>query len=87
MGRADDLDRDDLRYFPRAAQARTLAGAARAMGVERATIARRLSALERSLGAPLVLRGPEGLRRAVVSFVIDTIRGQGALIGGVRGGR
>jgi DNA-binding transcriptional LysR family regulator len=62
MGRADDLDWDDLRYFLRAAQARTLAGAARAMGVEHTTIGRRLSALERSLGAPLVLRGPEGLQ-------------------------
>ena len=62
MGRADDLDWDDLRYFLRAAQARTLAGAARAMGVEHTTIGRRISALERSLGAPLVLRGPEGLQ-------------------------
>jgi DNA-binding transcriptional LysR family regulator len=31
------------------------------MGVEHTTIGRRLSALERTLGAPLVLRGPEGL--------------------------
>ena len=35
-----------------AAQAGTLAGAARAMGVEHSTIGRRLSALERTLGAP-----------------------------------
>jgi DNA-binding transcriptional LysR family regulator len=62
MGRADDLDWDDLRYFLRAAQSRTLAGAARDMGVEHTTIGRRLSALERSLGTALVLRGPEGLR-------------------------
>jgi DNA-binding transcriptional LysR family regulator len=52
---------DDLRYFLRAAQTKTLAGAARSMGVEHTTIGRRLSALERALGAPLVLRGPEGL--------------------------
>jgi len=50
-----------LRYFLRAAQVKTLAGAARSMGVEHSTIGRRLSALERSLGAPLVLRGPDGL--------------------------
>jgi len=62
MGLADDLDWDDLRYFLRAVQARTLAGAARAMGVEHTTIGRRLSSLERSLGVPLVLRGPEGLQ-------------------------
>jgi DNA-binding transcriptional LysR family regulator len=58
---ADDFNWDDLRFFLRAAQMKTLAGAARAMGVEHTTIGRRLSALERELGAPLVLRGPEGL--------------------------
>jgi DNA-binding transcriptional LysR family regulator len=52
---------DDLRFFLRAAQTRTLAGAARSMGVEHTTIGRRLTALERAIGAPLVLRGPEGL--------------------------
>jgi DNA-binding transcriptional LysR family regulator len=62
MARTDDLDWDDLRYFLLAARAGTLAGAARAAGVEHSTIGRRLSALERSLGAPLVLRGPEGLK-------------------------
>jgi DNA-binding transcriptional LysR family regulator len=58
----DDLDWDDLRYFLRAVQAKTLAGAAREMSVEHTTVGRRLSALERSLGAALVLRGPEGLQ-------------------------
>jgi len=57
----DDFNWDDLRYFLRAVQAKTLAGAARSMGVEHTTIGRRLSALERALGAPLVLRGPDGL--------------------------
>lgn len=61
MAAIDNLDWDDLRYFLKAAQAKTLAGAARAMGVEHTTIGRRLSALERSLGAALVLRGPDGL--------------------------
>ena len=59
---AEQLDWDDLRYFLRAVQAGTLAGAARAMGVEHTTVGRRLSTLERTLGAPLVLRGPEGLK-------------------------
>ncbi len=59
---AAELDWDDLRYFLGAAQAGTLAGAARAMGVEHTTIGRRLSALEHALGAPLVLRGPDGLQ-------------------------
>jgi DNA-binding transcriptional LysR family regulator len=58
----DELDWDDLRYFLSAVRAKTLAGAARTMGVEHSTIGRRLTALERSLGASVVLRGPEGLR-------------------------
>ena len=57
----DDLDWNDLRYFLRAAQSGTLAGAARAMGVDHSTVGRRLSALERALGAPVVLRAPDGL--------------------------
>lgn len=61
MAADDELDWNDLRYFLRAAQAGTLAGAARAMGVEHSTIGRRLSSLERTLGAPLVIRGPDGL--------------------------
>ena len=61
---ADDLDPDwdDLRSFLRAAEARSLAGAARALRVEHTTVGRRLSALERSLGAALFARGPGGLR-------------------------
>jgi DNA-binding transcriptional LysR family regulator len=61
MARDEELDWNDLRYFLRAAQAGTLAGAARAMGVEHSTIGRRLSALERALGAALVIRAPDGL--------------------------
>jgi DNA-binding transcriptional LysR family regulator len=55
------LNWDDLRYFLLAARAGTLAGAARSAGVQHTTIGRRLTALERSIGAPLFLRGPEGL--------------------------
>jgi DNA-binding transcriptional LysR family regulator len=61
MAATDKLNWDDLRFFLRATQAKTLAGAARSLGVEHTTVGRRLSALERSLGAALVLRGPEGL--------------------------
>jgi DNA-binding transcriptional LysR family regulator len=59
---AEDLNWDDLRYFLRAVQAKTLAGAARAMKVDHTTIGRRLSALERALGAPLFIRKPDGLQ-------------------------
>ena len=56
-----DLDWDDLRYFLAAARQETLSGAARALGVKHSTIGRRISALERSLGAPLFVRQPDGL--------------------------
>jgi DNA-binding transcriptional LysR family regulator len=62
-GMADEaFNWNDLRYLLGAVRAGTLAGASRAMGVEHTTIGRRLTSLERSLGAPLFLRGPEGLR-------------------------
>jgi DNA-binding transcriptional LysR family regulator len=61
MEALEDLSWDDLRTFLFAAQAKTLAGAARLAGVQHTTIGRRLTALERSLGAPLFLRGPDGL--------------------------
>jgi DNA-binding transcriptional LysR family regulator len=62
MADTGDPNWDDLRYFLRALEAKSLAGAARSLGVEHSTVGRRLSALERSLGAPLVLRGPHGLQ-------------------------
>jgi DNA-binding transcriptional LysR family regulator len=61
VARAGDLDWNDLRYFLAAARAGTLAGAARALGVEHSTIGRRLTALEETMGAPLVTRSPDGL--------------------------
>ena len=61
VAKAGDLDWNDLRYFLAAARAKTLAGAARSLGVEHSTIGRRLTALEEAMGAPLVTRGPDGL--------------------------
>jgi DNA-binding transcriptional LysR family regulator len=55
------LDWEALRYFSSAAQSGSLSGAARALGVEHTTVGRRLSSLERALGAGLVERGPAGL--------------------------
>lgn len=62
MGSAGNLDWNDLRHFLAAARAGTLAGAARNLGVKHSTIGRRLSALERTLGGALFVRGPDGLR-------------------------
>jgi DNA-binding transcriptional LysR family regulator len=70
MTQADEPSWDDLRFFLRAAQAKTLAGAARAMKSEHTTVGRRLSALERSLGAPLMMRGPDGLRLTPLGVAI-----------------
>jgi DNA-binding transcriptional LysR family regulator len=61
MTKNPDINWDDLRYFLLAAQSKTLAGAARASGVQHTTVGRRLTALERALGVSLFLRGPEGL--------------------------
>jgi len=58
---ADRIDWEDLRYFLAAAQAKSLSGAARRTGVKHTTLGRRLSSLEHSLGATLVIRGPSGL--------------------------
>jgi DNA-binding transcriptional LysR family regulator len=58
---SDELDWDDLRYFLAAARHQSLVAAARALSVEHTTVGRRVQALERALGVPLVLRGPEGI--------------------------
>jgi len=61
MAEGDPLHWDDLRFFLAAAQAGTLAGAARRLGVDHATIGRRLGSLEKALGTPLFIRAPDGL--------------------------
>jgi len=62
MASGEEFNWDDLRTFLRAAESKSLAGAARAARVEHTTIGRRLSALEQAFGAPLVLRGRDGLQ-------------------------
>jgi DNA-binding transcriptional LysR family regulator len=76
---SDDLDWNDLRYFARAAQAKSLSGAARQLRVEHSTVGRRLDALEQALGVSLVLRGPDGLQLTrlgtkVAALVVDVER-------------
>jgi DNA-binding transcriptional LysR family regulator len=50
------IDWDDIRHFLALAQAGTLLGAARQIGVEHATISRRVASLEKALGRKLVDR-------------------------------
>ena len=50
------MDWEDLRYFSSLVRYRSLAAAARSLGVEHATVARRVASLERTLGLKLVDR-------------------------------
>lgn len=54
------FDWNDLQHFLAAARAGTLSGAARRLGVDHATISRRLAALEQALRAKLFERNPRG---------------------------
>ena len=54
------MDWDDVRTFLAIARARSLSGAARALGVRQSTMSRRLEALELRAGARLLQRTPGG---------------------------
>jgi len=51
---------DDVRFFLALSRTRSLSGAARALGVDHATVGRRLTAFEEELGSKLFDRTPEG---------------------------
>lgn len=53
---------DDLKYLLATAQFGTYSEAARALKVNRTTVARRVAALETQLGLPLFEQGPEGYK-------------------------
>ncbi|MGJ3264194.1 MAG: LysR family transcriptional regulator [Salinarimonas sp.] len=53
---------NDLRILLAVARAETMVAAARALGVDESTVARRLSILEAKIGAKLVARTPSGIR-------------------------
>jgi DNA-binding transcriptional LysR family regulator len=54
-------DWDGLRIFLALCRARTLAAAARKLGIDETTVARRLARLEKGMGAALLERAPGGL--------------------------
>jgi DNA-binding transcriptional LysR family regulator len=54
-------DWDGLRIFLALGRARTLAAAARKLGVDETTVARRVARLEKEMGAALFERGPGGV--------------------------
>ncbi|HEU4383565.1 MAG TPA: LysR family transcriptional regulator [Anaeromyxobacteraceae bacterium] len=59
-GRAGRLEWGHLRFFLELVRAGSLSKAARALGVDRNTVGRRVAALEAELGLPLFERGPQG---------------------------
>jgi DNA-binding transcriptional LysR family regulator len=56
------FDWDDLRIFVAAARAGSLTGAAQAVGVDAATVGRRVARLETALKSTLIVRSPTGLQ-------------------------
>ncbi|ACL65047.1 transcriptional regulator, LysR family [Anaeromyxobacter dehalogenans 2CP-1] len=60
--RTATLDWEDVRCFAALARTGSLSGAGRALGVNHATVARRVAALERALGRRLLERRPDGVR-------------------------
>lgn len=54
------MDWDNLRYFLELSRAGKLTAAARRLGVDHTTVARRVQALEKSLGQPLFIRSGAG---------------------------
>lgn len=91
---------DDLRIFLAVARAGRVAGAARQLDVEHSTVARRIAALERDVGAPLfyrtaggyqltpqgatVLTGAEQMERGVLGLGARLHEQSGVLSGRVR---
>ncbi|HET9554699.1 MAG TPA: LysR family transcriptional regulator [Anaeromyxobacteraceae bacterium] len=57
------LDWGHLRFFLELSRTGSLSSAARRLGVDRNTVARRVAALEEALGLPLFERGPQGWSR------------------------
>lgn len=68
---------DDLRIFLAIERTGTLRGAARVLGVNHATVSRRLEALEAALGASLFIRRREGL---VLSQAGEDLRAAGTRV-------
>ncbi|HWA59720.1 MAG TPA: LysR family transcriptional regulator, partial [Caulobacteraceae bacterium] len=56
------FDWDDLRIFIAAARAGALAGASAKLGIDTATVGRRVARLETALKATLFIRSPTGLQ-------------------------
>jgi DNA-binding transcriptional LysR family regulator len=94
------MDWDSLRVFLAVVRAGRLSTAAKGLGVEHTTVARRLGALERALGVPLFYRtaaghlltphgeairaGAEAMERAALAVGVRAREGAGRVTGRVR---
>ncbi|MBW3097940.1 LysR family transcriptional regulator [Pseudohoeflea coraliihabitans] len=85
------MDWNDGKLFLAVARAGQMLAAARVVGVNQATLSRRMAQLERSLGASLLIRHPQGssltdegveLMRSLERIEAEFMRAQSALSGG-----
>jgi DNA-binding transcriptional LysR family regulator len=70
------LDWGHLRFFLELARTGSLSAAARRLGVDRNTVARRVAALEEALGLPLFERGPQGWSRTAAGNELADLAGR-----------
>jgi len=76
QGRAGPLDWGNLRFFLELVRTGSLSGAARRMGVDRNTVARRVAALEEEIGLALFERGPQGWGRTPAGQELAELAGR-----------
>ena len=62
---------DDLRIFLAVARGGGLLAAARRLGLDHSTVARRLSSLEAALGVQLVVRSPRGAALRILLYLFS----------------
>jgi molybdate transport repressor ModE-like protein len=80
------VDWNDLRYLLAVHQTGSLASAAKSLKVAKATVSRRLAALEQALGSPLVERRPNGLLLTKAGReVVAAAEGVDATLGSLEG--
>jgi molybdate transport repressor ModE-like protein len=80
------VDWNDLRYLLAVHQMGSLANAAKSLRVAKATVSRRLAALEEALGSPLVERRPNGLLLTQAGReVVAAAEGVDATLGSLEG--
>lgn len=62
MGVKSEMDWNDFRFFLAVARSGTISAAGKALGVDNATVGRRIASLEAALGTQLFDRSPQGYR-------------------------